>query len=370
MAKLLTSIRNILSRALAPLRATYASLPAPVRRWTMPVLLVLFFVIALLSPSFINLYWQQVLIYVGINIILTASLNLVNGYMGEFSVGHAGFMAVGAYVASILTVWVFPRWGLKEYVPYLFPLALLIGGLAAGLTGLVIAFPSFRTRGDYLAIVTLAWNMIVKSVLENIDAIGGPRGFMGMQKLTSVAWVYVWVVITIYLLRNLVYSNYGRGTLSIREDEIASSLVSVDTRKVKITVFVVAAFFAGIAGGLFAHIIQFINPRSFSILKSTDVLVMVYLGGIGSLGGSILGATVYTVLLELLRPLQVWRWVVGPLLLVLLMIFRPYGIMGMREWRFLVPQEERMETIAALRERIRRKREAVAAPAPVGGSSD
>ena len=370
MSKLLTSIRNILSRALAPLRATYESLPAPVRRWTMPVLLIVFLVIALLSPSFLNLYWQQILIYVGINIILTASLNLVNGYMGEFSVGHAGFMAVGAYVASILTVWVFPRWGLGEYVAYLFPLALLIGGLAAGLTGLVIAFPSFRTRGDYLAIVTLAWNMIVKSVLENIDAIGGPRGFMGMQKLTSVAWVYVWVVITIYLLRNLVYSNYGRGTLSIREDEIASSLVSVDTRKVKITVFVVAAFFAGIAGGLFAHIIQFINPRSFSILKSTDVLVMVYLGGIGSLGGSILGATVYTVLLELLRPLQVWRWVVGPLLLVLLMIFRPYGIMGMREWRFLVPQEERLETIAALRERIRRKREAVAAPAPVGGSSD
>ncbi len=361
---------SFLSRITAPLRTAYESLPAPVRRWTMPVLLIVFFIIALLTPSFINLYWQQVLIYVGINIILTVSLNLVNGYMGEFSVGHAGFMAVGAYVASILTVWVFPRWGLKDYIPYLFPLALLIGGLAAGLTGLVIAFPSFRTRGDYLAIVTLAWNMIVKSVLENIDAIGGPRGFMGMQKLTSVAWVYVWVVVTIYLLRNLVYSNFGRGTLSIREDEIASSLVSVDTRTVKITVFVVAAFFAGIAGGLFAHIIQFINPRSFSILKSTDVLVMVYLGGIGSLGGSILGATVYTVLLELLRPLQVWRWVVGPLLLVLLMIFRPYGMMGMREWRFLVPREERIDTIAALKERIRRKREAVAAPAPVGGSSD
>ncbi len=361
---------SFLSRITTPLRTAYESLPAPVRRWTMPVLLIVFFIIALFAPSFLNLYWQQVLIYVGINIILTVSLNLVNGYMGEFSVGHAGFMAVGAYVASILTVWVFPRWGLKDHIPYLFPLALLIGGLAAGLTGLVIAFPSFRTRGDYLAIVTLAWNMIVKSVLENIDAIGGPRGFMGMQKLTSVAWVYVWVVITIYLLRNLVYSNFGRGTLSIREDEIASSLVSVDTRKVKITVFVVAAFFAGIAGGLFAHIIQFINPRSFSILKSTDVLVMVYLGGIGSLGGSILGATVYTVLLELLRPLQVWRWVVGPLLLVLLMIFRPYGIMGMREWRFLVPREERIDTIAALKERIRRKGEAAAAPAPVGGSSD
>lgn len=358
------------SEAWASIRAGYESLPAPIRRWSMPALLLLLFLLALFSPSFINLYWQQVIIYVGINIILTASLNLVNGYMGEFSVGHAGFMAVGAYVASILTVWVFPHWGLGDFLPYLFPVALILGGVAAGLTGLVVAFPSFRTRGDYLAIVTLAWNMIVKSVLENIDAIGGPRGFMGMERLTSVAWVFIWVVITIYLLRNLVYSNFGRGTLSIREDEIASSLVSVDTRKVKITVFIVAAFFAGIAGGLFAHIIQFINPRSFSILKSTDVLVMVYLGGIGSLGGSILGATVYTVLLELLRPLQVWRWVVGPLLLVLLMIFRPHGMMGMREWRFLVPPEERIERIAALQERIRRKREVVTAPAPVGGSSE
>ncbi len=349
----------------------YESWPPLLRRLFTPALLVLVFILALVLPQagVLNLYQQQVLIYVGINIILAASLNLVNGYMGEFSVGHAGFMAVGAYVASILTVWVFPRWGLGAYIPYLFPVALILGGIAAGLTGLVIAIPSFRTRGDYLAIVTLAWNMIVKSVLENIDAIGGPRGFMGMQKLTSLAWVYVWVVITIYLLRNLVYSNYGRGILSIREDEIASSLVSVDTRKVKITTFVVASFFAGIAGGLFAHIIQFINPRSFSILKSTDVLVMVYLGGIGSLGGSILGATVYTVLLELLRPLQVWRWVVGPLLLVLLMIFRPRGIMGMREWRFLIPPEERSPAIASVKERVRRKRES-AAPVAVGGASD
>lgn len=348
----------------------YKSWPPLFRRFSVLAPLLFFFVLALVLPQagVINLYQQQVLIYVGINIILTASLNLVNGYMGEFSVGHAGFMAVGAYVASILTLWVFPRLGLGGYLPYLFPLALLLGGVAAGLTGLVIAFPSFRTRGDYLAIVTLAWNMIVKSVLENIDAIGGPRGFMGMQKLTSVAWVYVWVVVTIYLLRNLVYSNYGRGILSIREDEIASSLVSVNTRKVKIATFVVASFFAGIAGGLFAHIIQFINPRSFSILKSTDILVMVYLGGIGSLGGSILGATIYTVLLELLRPLQVWRWVVGPLLLVLLMVFRPRGIMGMQEWRFLVPQEERSHAIASLKERVRRRREA-AAPAPASGSS-
>lgn len=356
-------IPSFLRQPLVGVRDFYQSWPAPVRRWLLPALLALFLVLSVLLPQLglLNLYWQQVLIYVGINVILTASLNLVNGYMGEFSVGHAGFMAVGAYVASILTVWVFPRLGLGAYVPLLFPVAVVIGGLAAGLTGLVIAFPSFRTRGDYLAIVTLAWNMIVKSVLENVDAVGGPRGFMGMGRLTSVAWVYVWVVVTIYLLRNLVYSNFGRGALSLREDEIASSLVSVDTRKVKILVFVVASFFAGIAGGLFAHVLQFINPRSFSILKSTDILVMVYLGGIGSLGGSVLGATIYTVLLELLRPLEVWRWVIGPLLLVLLMIFRPQGIMGMREWRFLIPPEEHPAAISTQVANMRRRRGTAAA---------
>jgi branched-chain amino acid transport system permease protein len=206
----------------------------------------------------------------------------------------------------------------------------------------VVAFPSFRTRGDYLAIVTLAFNMIVKSVLENIDALGGPRGFMGMGRLTNLANVYAWCLVTIFVVRNLVYSNFGRAVLSIREDEVASNLVSVNTRQTKIMVFLIAAFFAGVAGALFAHVMQFINPRSFAIQKSTDILVMVYLGGIGSIFGSVLGATVYTVLLELLRPLGVWRWVVGPIMLVILMICRPTGIMGLKELTGLIPREERV----------------------------
>jgi branched-chain amino acid transport system permease protein len=297
---------------------------------------------ALTASGLVNLYIQQVLMYVGINIILTLSLNLVNGYMGEFSVGHAGFMAVGAYVASLLTVAVFPRaWG-----PFIFPVVLVCGGLAAALAALVIAFPSFRTRGDYLAIVTLAFNMIVKSVLENIDAVGGPRGYMGMSKLTNLVWVVFWVLITLLVLRNFIYSNLGRGVVAIREDELAATLVSVNTPRLKIYAFCLSAFFAGVAGGLYAHLLQFINPRSFSILKSTDMLVMVYLGGIGSLTGSILGATLYTVLMESLRELprnlELWRWVVGPLLLVLLMIFRPTGIMGLRESRWIRPAADKI----------------------------
>jgi len=316
-----------------------------VRRWRGFLIALAFLPLAVLLPRWglLNLYQQQVLMYVGINIILTASLNLVNGYMGEFSVGHAAFMAVGAYGASLMTLWVFPR----EWGPLVFPLAVVAGGLAASLAGLVVAIPSFKTRGDYLAIVTLAFNMIVKSVLENIDAVGGPRGLMGMSRLTSVAWVYIWVLLTLFVLRNYIYSNYGRGTQAIREDETAAALVSVNTRQVKVMTFMLSSFFAGVAGGLFAHVLQFINPRSFGILKSTDVLVMVYLGGIGSLTGSVLGATTFTVVLELLRPLQVWRWVIGPLLLVLLMIFRPRGMMGLRELKLLVPPEERPEGIRA-----------------------
>jgi len=291
------------------------------------------FCMAASAFEFLDLYLQLILMYVGINIILTVSLNLINGYMGEFSVGHAGFMAVGAYIASLLTVHVFP----PDAQNLLFPLAILAGGIGAALVGFLVAIPSFKTRGDYLAIVTLAFCMIVKSVLENIDAVGGPRGLLGMGKLTTLPWVFFWTALSIWVIRNLVYSNFGRGVLSIREDEIASDLMSVNTRQVKIIAFVVSSFFAGIAGGLFAHALQFINPRMFDIIKSTDILIMVYLGGIASIAGSIIGAIIYTILLEVLRPLGVWRMVFMPLMLVLLMIYRPRGIMGMKEARMFTP---------------------------------
>jgi branched-chain amino acid transport system permease protein len=305
------------------------------RRGLMGAGAVLVLVLALLLPpsGLLNPYVVQILMYVGINMILTLSLNLVNGYMGEFSVGHAGFMGIGAYIAAILTVAVLP----PALAPWLFPGVLVVGGLAAALAGLLVAYPSFRTRGDYLAIVTLAFNMIVKSVLENMEIVGGPRGYLGMPRLTTLFWVAAWVLFTLYVMRNLVNSNFGRGIMAIREDEMAANLTSVDTRRLKIYAFLISAFFAGVAGGLFAHLLQFINPRSFSILKSTDMLVMVYLGGVGSLTGSLLGATIFTVLLELLRPLGIWRWVLGPLLLVLLMIFRPLGLMGFKESRWFRP---------------------------------
>ncbi|MBF0472423.1 MAG: branched-chain amino acid ABC transporter permease [Nitrospirae bacterium] len=287
--------------------------------------------------NILDQYIQLVMMYVGINIILTLSLNLINGYMGEFSVGHAGFMAVGAYVSSMLSV----RFFNNDIGQIVFPIVVLIGGICAGFVGLIVAVPSFRIRGDYLAIVTLSFNMIVKSGLENVDSVGGARGFLGMSRLTTLPWVMLWTFIAVWIIRNFVNSSYGRGVLSIREDETASSLMTVNTQKIKVRAFMLSSFFAGIAGALYAHLIQFISPRSFDLIKSTEMLIMVYLGGIGSIGGSILGASVYTILLELLRPLGIWRMVLMPLLLVILMIYRPNGIMGLREFSFFKPAIDR-----------------------------
>ncbi len=325
-------------------------------RWLLPVLIAVGFVLSFLIPQFnlINPYIQLIVMYIGINIILTVSLNLINGYMGEFSVGHAGFMAVGAYISALLTMNVIPT----SLGPWMFPLTVLLAGVGAALIGMLVAIPSFKTRGDYLAIVTLAFNMIVKSVIENIDAFGGPRGIPGIDKLTTLPWVFFWTVLAIWVIRNFVFSNFGRGVLSIREDEIASDLMSVNTRQTKVLAFMLSSFFAGVAGALFAHLLQFISPKVFDILKSTDILIMVYLGGIGSIAGSILGATIFTVLLEVLRPLGYYRYVVMPLLLIFLMLYRPRGIMGLREFRWFIPGYELMAA-----KLWRQKKEAPDAPA-------
>ena len=268
--------------------------------WLVPVLLMLGFGLSFAIPEYnlFSVYVQLIMMYIGINIILAVSLNLVNGYMGEFSLAHAGFMAVGAYSSVLLTMKVLP---VADY-PLLFPCAVFIGGVVAALLGMIIAVPSFKVRGDYLAIITLAFLMIVKSMIENIDFMGGPRGIPGIMKLTTMPWVFFWTATLVWIVRNFVFSKYGRAVMAIREDEIASDLMSVDTKKVKFFAFMLSSFCAGIAGALFAHLLQFISPRIFDITKSTDILIMVYLGGIASLGGSILGATIYTVLLEILRP--------------------------------------------------------------------
>jgi branched-chain amino acid transport system permease protein len=314
-----------------------------------------------------NDYIQFLLVLIGINVILTVSLNLINGYMGEFSVGHAAFMGVGAYSASMLTVWllaqdsVFGQPVLTGASALLvFPLALLLGGVAAAVFSLLVAIPSFRTRGDYLAVITLAVNFIFKSLVENLEAIGGPRGFMGMggvlKAMTDVVqapWLVIWTfiaaVLTIYVIRNFIGSTLGKGTIAIRDDEIAAEVMTVNSRRMKVVVFMLGCGLAGVAGGLHGHLIGFINPSSYFILQSTLVMVMVYLGGMGSLSGSVISAIGFTVTLELMRPLGVVRWVLVPLFLILLMRFRPSGLLGDRELIDVWPQ---------VRDTLRRRRPA------------
>ncbi len=329
------------------------------KKYYPPLIVFLLFVVAIGGSwlGIFNEYWQLVMLFMGINVTLTVSLNLINGHMGEFSCGHAGFMAVGAYVAGILTVWLFaddkvfgpPVLPAAWAIP-LFPVALIVGAIAASLVGLLVAIPSFRTRGDYLAIVTLAVNYIIKSAIENMEVIGGPRGFVGMKRVMNnmadvfdapwlLIWTFIGMIVTILIIRNFTASTLGKGVKAIREDEIASELMSVNTRRVKIIAFMLSCGLAGLAGGLFAHWPGgFINPGTFTILKSTEVMVMVYLGGMGSISGSIISAVGFTLLLELLRPLGLFKWVVIPLLLVVMMLRRPTGILGNKELTDVFPR--------------------------------
>lgn len=274
---------------------------------------------------------MQVIELIGINIILVASLNLINGFLGEFALGHAGFMALGAYISAIGTV--------KFHLPFV--VALSAGGVITALASYLIGIPAFKTFGDYLAIITLGFNMIIVNLLNNIDYVGGPRGMVGLPKSTNFVWVFATVLLTLIVLRNLVYSNFGRVWVAIRENTIAAEMMGVNIMSAKLKVFALAGFFAGLAGALWGHMLQYINPSSFTYLKSTDMLIMLYLGGLGSLTGSVLGATLMTSLLEVLRGFGVWRMVISPLLLLIIMLTRPLGLLGNREPRFVVPKEAR-----------------------------
>lgn len=331
------------------------------QRFTVPILLAVAsaVIIGLSQGGMIDLYIQSVIMFMGINIILSSSLNIVNGYMGEFSCGHAGFMAVGAYVSSLLSVWLLTDdrvFGVamlsSDLALFIFPLCLLAGATAAAVAGLLVAFPSFKTRDDYLAIITIAALYIIKSTIENISAIGGPRGFMGMRSVVvamdSVAqlpWMMIWIlvctVLTVWIIYRFISSTFGKGIIAIRQDEVAAEIMSVNTNKMKVVAFMLSSGLAGLAGGLYAHVLGFVNPGAFGILKSTEIMVMVYLGGMGSLSGSILSAVLFTLLMEAMRPLQIIKWVVVPLILIILMHFRPEGIMGNRELSDVFPRIKR-----------------------------
>jgi branched-chain amino acid transport system permease protein len=286
------------------------------------ILVVIFTLVQyLISAGLLNQYYQINLASICINIILAVSLNLINGFTGQLSLGHAGFMAVGAYASVIMTT----------YMELPFIVGIIAACLAAALAGFIIGVPTLRLRGDYLAIATLGFGEIIRLVLQNIDYVNGPAGIMGISKLSTWPWLFGSVVITILVIVNLVNSSYGRAIISVREDEVAAELMGVNTTKYKVLAFVVGAMFAGLAGALYAHYFYIIKPETFNFMKSFDILVMVVLGGLGSTTGAIIAAIFITVLTAALQSFPAIRMILYAVILVTVMIYRPQGLMGNRE---------------------------------------
>jgi branched-chain amino acid transport system permease protein len=314
----------------------------------LPVLVVLDLLLAG-SP-----FATYLLSIMGVNVILAVSLNIVNGMTGQFSIGHAGFMAVGAYIAGVLSL------SLKEIAISGMPVALsdqiflllslLTGGVAAAVCGFVVGLPSLRLRGDYLAIVTLGFGEIIRVIVQNTDAFGRALGLSGIPQTAGLGMVGFWVFVVVLVARRLAGSSHGRSLWAIREDEVAAEAMGVDTTGYKVRAFVISSFFAGVAGGLFAHFVPIINPGSFTFVKSMEVVVMVVMGGLGSTTGAIIAAVFLTLLPEALRSgftvmgaegslaqkVDQIRMPVYGLLLVALMLLRPQGLFGTKEiWEVL-----------------------------------
>ncbi|HEY1792376.1 MAG TPA: branched-chain amino acid ABC transporter permease [Opitutaceae bacterium] len=284
-----------------------------------------------LFSGHIDPYYLDVLMGVGINVILAVSLNLVNGYTGQFSLGHAGFMSVGAYLSAWITLIEGPRilgasGGTAPEQAALFLCALVLGGLGAAAAGLVVGIPSLRLKGDYLALVTLGFGEIIRVIFQNIDSLGGALGLNGIPNYTTVFWVYSFAALTVFTVVCLVRSTYGRGFIATQDDEIASEAVGLNTTRYKIVAFVVGAFFAGVAGGLYGHFKLTITPDGFDFTKSIEIVVMVILGGMGNTTGVILAAILLTLLPEVLRAADQYRMIMYSVALIVLMLARPKGL--------------------------------------------
>ena len=292
--------------------------------------LVLLWVADRVLTSTLNPYFARLLILSGINIILAVSLNLINGFTGQFSLGHAGFMAVGGYVAAAFSVYVGPSLGPGMALPT-FLIALVLGAIAAAGAGLLIGIPTLRLRGDYLAIATLGFGEIIRVLILNLNFLGGARGFTNIPGSTTMFWVYLVVAACIVFHANVIRSRHGRALLAVRDDEIAAESLGVPTTRYKVLAFVIGAAFAGLAGGLFAHYLMYLHTNSFTFMKSIEVVIMVVLGGMGSITGSVIAAIILTLLPELLRSVREYRMVIYSFLLIILMIARPQGIFGTHE---------------------------------------
>ncbi|WP_196592389.1 branched-chain amino acid ABC transporter permease [Pectinatus frisingensis] len=281
--------------------------------------LVVFVVLqALLSTNSLDAFWQLNIILICINIILSVSLNLINGYTGQFSLGHAGFMAIGAYTGAVLSV--------NFHMPFI--VSLITSFVTAAIIGGLIGLPTMRLSGDYLAIATLGLGEIIRIVIMNVNYVGGAAGFMGIPRHTNFAWAFFVMLFVLFFIKNYVNSSYGRACVAIRENEIAAEAMGVNTTKYKVLAFTIGAGFAGVAGCLFAHTFYIIHPSSFTFLASFNYLIMVVMGGMGSITGSIAGAFILTTVSALLSNWPELRMSIYALILIALMFYRPQGLFG------------------------------------------
>jgi ABC-type branched-subunit amino acid transport system ATPase component/ABC-type branched-subunit amino acid transport system permease subunit len=324
-------------------------------QYALATLAVLVAVEALHAIGILPDYLLYLATAIGIDAIAVVSLNVVNGYLGVFNLGQAGFMGVGGYVSVVLTTMVFHLGPTTDPLSenLLFLVALLAGALAAGVLGFLLALPSMRTSGVYFALVTTAFNLVVVNLIQNIDAVGGALGYEGLPaypilQLSSFAWVFLSLAGAVWIVRNFMASSRGRQVLAVREDETAAALTGIDTRRPKIHAFALSAALGGLAGGLFVHYLQYANPSSFDIFRSVDLLVMLYLGGVGNIVGSIAGAVVIDVVAEVLRNVlpalalsTVWASVVNPAVLVTILLLRPAGLLGGQDPRAWMPARVR-----------------------------
>ncbi len=292
----------------------------------------------LITTGLINPYWELIIQYACIMTIATLGLNMIYGFNGQFSLGHVAFYGLGAYSSALITK------GFTGDNPLGFAGAILIGGLVAALVAFLVGLPILRLGSDYLGIATLGFGYIVKVTFDNADAwipmMGGSRGMTAIPKDTSWPWVAALAILAVVVMRNLVYSSHGRAVLSVRENEIAASAMGIDIARYKSVAFVMGCFYAGIAGALYAHLYSFLHPSNFDFLKSVDMLLIVVLGGLGSMSGTIIAAVGWTFLLEGLRvilPQDIldFRFVIYPLLLIAAMLLRPKGLFGGMEFSFL-----------------------------------
>lgn len=304
-----------------------------------PIMILVYVIFTVLHNfGIINSYIMQVAMLACIYIIVTESLNILNGMTGLSSLGQAGFMSVGAYISAIITTYVFKASVMSRPVQVLlFLAATIVAGLVSALFGLIIGVPSLRLRGDYLAIVTLGFCEVIRAIWRIVPSsiAGGAYGLTGIPNIANFFWVYLIMIIAIYFCRNYMDSSYGRACLAIRDNEIAADAMGINCFRYKILAFMTSAFLAGIAGSLYAHLLSYIHPDVFSYSKSSDFLVYLYAGGVGSISGAMLGALCLTVLPEILRFLQDWRLVIYGALLLCIILFRPTGIFGGREFAFL-----------------------------------